>query len=586
MFGQLIARRRQALPNLADLAERLETQARSRHAFLLVAALASIILAGYHFGTFDQFAHLPFLKYYADPTLYPNDQYIHEMSRQNYSYFWRLLAPVYQLDLRYASQVNEMVRPLILGSVMGAIHVLATYLTFWAVWALSLEIFDHAETALFSVLAFIVPHLGFGGFPALEFSLLNRTFALPFELWAIVFYLRRRTWLAFLCLGLMYNIHIISVNFVLAMFVLDAVRRWREVGWRTLVVGLGMFLLGAAPVLLWRIADPPIALRPDPEWFSVMTRGTLYNLFFMVAPYLHINLVTLFGLSTLAMYAIGQRLAPPVRHAGTLLNFIVALVAILLVQVFTSYVYPITILVQLQIIRAGVFVLVIGYLFFTHYLLTLYRSGELREGEFFFHTAALIASPMPLIPMAFWAVRRWVNSARVRLAVLAVTAVGSLAFAGWLLTSLNLWSPGLHPFGPRNAWYATQRWARENTPRDALFLTPPEKWWLYDSDWRAFSERSTVVTHAELLMVALAPSYFPEWRERFEQVAPGAIEQFGGNFFDNQRLIGEAYNTLTAADFARIAQRYGASYLVMEKPNLRAFPVVYENEKFIVYALR
>jgi len=35
----------------------------------------------------------------------------------------------------------------------------------------------------------------------------------------------------------------------------------------------------------------------------------------------------------------------------------------------------------------------------------------------------------------------------------------------------------------------------------------------------------------------------------------------------------------------RAACRYNASYLVSEKPHTRAFEQVYENDKFVVYAL-
>ncbi|MGQ0600651.1 MAG: DUF6798 domain-containing protein [Anaerolineales bacterium] len=574
------------LPILSTLADRVWTDARARHSFFLLAALASIVISGYHFGTFDQFAHIPFLKYYADPTLFPRDEFVQQMSRQNYSYFWRLFVPVYQLDLAYGQQMPETIQPLFLGSAMLMTHIAATYATFWMFWEISLELFDDLPTAFFSVLAFIIPHLGFGGFMVLEFSLLNRTFALPFLLWAIVLYLRRHYGLAFLVVGAMYNIHVISVNFVLAMLLFDAARRWRAVGLKTIAVGVSLFVLGAAPVLWWRLTASAIILQPDLEWFSVMTRGTLYNLFFMVAPYFHINFITLFGLSALLMFGIGHRFAPARRHAASLLNFMIAVAVILAAQVVTTHFFPITIIVQLQIIRVGVFALSFGYLYFVHYLLVRQRAGNLGWWDFCLLMAATIVSPTPLFPAALWAMQQWIRLARARL-VAMLAAVGlSILLGAWLLSTFNLWAPGLHPFGPRNAWYEAQRWARAHTPRDAVFITPPDKWWLYESDWRVFSERSTIVSHIELIMIAIAPSYFPEWRERFEQVAPGAIEQFDGDYFENVDIIRQAYNTLTLNDLRRISQRYGADYLVVEKPNRRELAIAYENEQFIIYKLR
>jgi hypothetical protein len=573
------------LHRLNGLVQRLSADARARHAFFLLAALASILISGYHFGTFDQYAHITFLKYYADPGLFPRDEFVRLMSGQNYSYFWRLFVPIYQLDLAYGQNIPEALRPIFLGSTMLAAHVAVTYVTFWRLWRLSVELFDSTMTAFFSVLALIIPHVGFGGFMALEFSLLNRTFALPFLLWALTLYLQRRYRPAFFIAGAMFNIHVISVNFVLAMFALDAARRWRDIGWRTLAASAGLFLVAAAPVLIWRLTDPTAAMPADPEWFAVMTRGTLYNLFFLIAPYFHINLITLFGLSTLLMFFVGWKWAPSRRHNASLLNFCLALIAILLVQIVTAQFWPITLIVQLQIIRAGVFVMLLGYLYFVHYTLTALPDAQ-SEWDFFFLIATTVVAPMPLFPAAVWLLQRWVRSARARLAATVTAVVASVVFGAWLLVTLDLWSPGLHPFGPRNAWYDAQRWAREHTPRDAVFITPPEQWWLYDSDWRVFSERATVVSHIELIMVAIAPSYFPEWRERFEQVAPGAIARFGGNYFDNRAIVREAFYTLSLAELRRIGARYGAGYVVMEKPNQRDLPLLYENEQFTIYALR
>ena len=57
-------------------AQQLEHRSVLRHVFYLAAALACIMLIGYHFGTFDQVVHIPFLKTWANPTLYPTDPFL------------------------------------------------------------------------------------------------------------------------------------------------------------------------------------------------------------------------------------------------------------------------------------------------------------------------------------------------------------------------------------------------------------------------------------------------------------------------------------------------------------------------------
>ena len=193
---------------LLSLAARLHRRPIDRYAFFLLATLVTILIMGYHFGTFDQFAHIPYLKKFADPALFPNDGFI-GLRHESYSYFWRAFVPLRQLTPGSDT---------LLQWTLLAGHFAVTYLTFVMFWGLSWDLFQNPLAALLSTLAFIVPHLGFAGFPQFEFSLLNRTFALPFALWAIRLYLQGRPGRAFLLAGLLFNIHVITVVFVLIGF--------------------------------------------------------------------------------------------------------------------------------------------------------------------------------------------------------------------------------------------------------------------------------------------------------------------------------------------------------------------------------
>ena len=167
---------------------------------------------------------------------------------------------------------------------------------------------------------------------------------------------------------------------------------------------------------------------------------------------------------------------------------------------------------------------------------------------------------------------------------MATVAVGLIGGAFAVVLPYGLWRPGFYPYGPTTDWEAIQRCARELTPRDALFITPPEKWGLYDSDWRTFSERSTLATHDELLMIALAPIHYDTWKERFTQVAPGALEQFDSNFFDAQRASRDAYNGLSADQILAVAQRYGVDFVVREVPNTLPWASLNcDNSQYVIY---
>lgn len=164
----------------------------------------------------------------------------------------------------------------------------------------------------------------------------------------------------------------------------------------------------------------------------------------------------------------------------------------------------------------------------------------------------------------------------------------SLMYVVSLLLALNfkLWGPGVYIFPQKNAFNDVQLWAKANTPKDALFITPPEQFWMYDTEWRVLSERSTVSTISELLEGAFDPGYIQYWKPRFEDVAPGALEQFRSNFYDNLAITKRAYYSLSTNKLLEIAHKYHASYLVVEKPYTHNLPIVYQNAQFIVYKVK
>lgn len=556
---------------LTTLSERFARSPRLRHLLFLAATCCTLAFLGYYFGTFDQVIHIPFLKKDVDPSLYPNDPFF-ALSAQHYSYFWFLFRPFYRLG--------------VLEMAMFVVHVLTTYATFWALWTLSDTLFQNPLANLFTVALFAFPHVGFAGFPVFEFSLLNRTFALPFLLWAITLYLRRRYLFAFLLVGVMYNLHVISANFVLAMFLFDSLLQFRASGWRNPLLGIAAFLAGALPVLIWKLDGPPADFSLRPEWLDLINRSVLLNVYELFAPQPQIVFGTLSGASALAVFFIARHGAPPAQNDRTLTNFVVAILLILTAQYVTTHWLPVAIVIQLQIIRAGVFALVFGYLYCAHYLAELYQSRALRSFDFGVLAAAAVASVFPVILVIVWTLQRLIHPARWRPWVIAGALVVMYFGSAGLVLHYRLWRPGIHIFPEQTPWHDAQLWARGHTPVEAVFITPPHRWWFYESEWRVLSERATVVTLSEFIDAAFTPQYVETWRPRFEALAPGALARFRGDIFENLDITKQAFYGHSADDFRRIARQYGASYLVVEKPHTYAFPVVYENGQFIIYDLR
>ena len=83
---------------LNSFAHRLSSSPARRQLLFAGATLFTIFFVGYHFGTFDQAVHIPFLKKYADPTLYPGDRFL-DLRLQHNSYFWFFFLPFYRLGI-------------------------------------------------------------------------------------------------------------------------------------------------------------------------------------------------------------------------------------------------------------------------------------------------------------------------------------------------------------------------------------------------------------------------------------------------------------------------------------------------------
>jgi uncharacterized protein DUF6798 len=540
------------------------------HLLFTAATLFVVLFYGYHFGTFDQVIHIPALKKFADSTLYPGDAFM-ELRLQHYSFFWLLFVPFYRLG--------------VLPVAMFITHLLVTYSTFWVLWALSDLLFHNRLTNLLCLVALAFPHATFGGWTVFEFSLLNRTFVLPFLLLAVILFLRRRYLLAFALLGLLYNLHAISTNFALGMILFDCLVEWRRVGWRTPIVGMIVFIIAALPVLLWKLGGPGGDFSLQPEWFSIITRGVLYNNYYLFAPYLQILLLTAGGVGAIVLFFVARRYTPPHEHDRAITIFVYALLLILLVQMVTTVWLPLTLIVEAQLIRAGVFVMIFGYLYFANYLVESLQPRLRERLDWGVLTGIFVFSLLPFIPALAHLLQQAIPTPRGRrLAMLSLVLV---VFASIIFVAgqLDLWHPGIHLDGPQTPWYDVQIWARDHTPNDTIFITPPYIWSYYESDWRVFSERSTVVSLTELLDVAFAPDYTATWVHRFETLAPGALAQFSGDNPKNGAIIARAFYGLADDAILRAACQYHTSYLVIEKPHLRPFPRVYQNQQFVVYSL-
>lgn len=542
-----------------------------RHLFFLLVAILAVAVNGYHFGTFDQVFHITFLKKFLDPSLYPGDPFL-DLRWYHFSFFWFPFIPLLKAGLLEIS--------------MFIIHVLTVYGTVWMFWELSNLLFENATTNLLVVLALIFPHIGFPGFQIIEFSLLNRTFVLPFLLGSIYLYLKDKKYGAFALLGLMFNLHVIYAAFVLCMFLLNEALTFKWKAWWKPILRLGLFVAVGLPVLLWRAqTGNGIDLTLRPEMLDLAARGLLSTIYHPISALPHVigNLVA--GIGTVWAFVLGHRRAPATPIHRTTRNFAVAIGILIGVGLLTTYVLPVTIFVQMQILRVGVFMLYFGMLYFAHFLVSQFESGRLNKQAFLLLGLSYVILISPLAAILLWLLLRALRKTALRPVWLFPLMVLIEALTLGISLQSNLWSPGFHIYGPNSDWRDVQEWAKASTPVDTKFISPPHLFWHYIPDWRVFSERATVATAPELMEIPFDPTFETNFRPRLEAVAPGAIEQFDGDYMQTLAMIKQAYYTNSAEDFTEVGCQFTAEYLVVEADHPYSLPLVYQNEGFFVYQL-
>ena len=463
---------------------------------------------------------------------------------------------------------------------MFLVYLATTYITFWALWSLSKTLFHNPLTSLLAVVASAFPHMGFFAFPLFEFSLLNRTAVLPFEIIAFRFYFKKNYVATFLILGILYNFHALSVHFVLAMVGMDMLFSLIQKRDYKAFLAAPFFFIAALPVLIWKFSHSGTQMSVQWEWFHFLNVSTFFHLFnFVSVTNPAINLLTAGGISALILFFIAKKMIPKNDLHDKVAHFMYGGIFILLIQQIATIFFPLTIIIQAQIIRIGIFLTFFSYLYMSH-MVSIYKKSK-THFICFVTTLFLSISPLVLLlSLIFW---RVIHTKILKIVILSVIIIFLTAL--YILKSFNFIRPGIHIWPEKTAFYDIQIWAKTHTPRTTRFITPPAKWGLYDVEWRVGSERSTISTLSELLEGAFDPSYISYWKPRFEDIAPNAIKQFKGDYLANPKIANNAYYNHSTEQFIALGRKYHASYLVVDRKNTYSLPITYQNKEYTVYSL-
>ncbi len=473
--------------------------------------------------------------------------------------------------------------------------------------------------------------LGFPG-PYLNFFHPGLPYANPLILWSMIFFFQRRFFTAAALAGIAWNFHPMSTLFLLFSYSIYFLFNQKEFNLRTSLSCLMAFTLLAAPTLIKAFNYLGSVPPPDQLWLKTIRLTAWYQCFpSSWPPQLIIRAGLFFLLFLTALISIPR--SPMKRRILTFTSSVGLLC--LLGTVFTDL-YPIPLIIKLSFWRSTFIYLMLALPCIAYMLTNLCNqtiarrfvviafmvllTGYLQCFKLYYFPFLLcflilalyerpIAARFPSVrdrfPALFFSSLFFVllyhvlfDQGSFRLVLFFGFTIVFLWLTTWTrryykkwpilqawwvlpLVFIALFDFGvlLHKGGPAiyyqgrmqgetDPWADIQIFAREHSHKDDLFIIPP-----YLSSFGIYALRATLGDWAEGGNVLYTDNQFAK------EVLP-RMEAIGWKEVNG---VYDGYNNLSTAQVLRTAKKYGARFVITEKPKIFDLKKLYENKKFILY---
>ena len=537
----------------------------------LVLAVAAWTFNPYHFAVSDHTYKIPFLKASWDPSLYTRDLTV-------------------GMRVAYASLFSWVVGPF--NSIVGldlAFFIIqsVTILAFFLLVArLGTLLTGERLVGWFAILLLFFPQVVAGGISTFDLLVQERFVAFVFVLASLLLLAQGRAVAAGLLAGFAGDVHLVTLaNFLVAAACLFGITLARAGTRRAATSTAGRFLLamfvGALPVLtqVVRNGQGRFLTWIDPEWLRMIVVRSPQH---FLPDYRLFGAHALLGLVLIVLtwrWQADRRLRDVLAAAmlGMIAGFVLA----------TLFVTTLPWLVGLQ--------------------LCLYRTDQSFLIVAAVATAWLFTRMFPtrpalaLVALVLFSFAPWWT----RLGLMCGLALISLAMPSrqnridtdrWPLRGRQMivglalflliaimrghrphWDNPLQPKDSPNI--EAQRWLRLHTERNALVLTPPG-----ESDFRIFSERSVLGSWKDWTYNVLSRDFAFEMYDRLHEMC-GLSPTDCSSWKDCEQDCDEHYAHLSESDILRLARKYGLNYVVRPAGAPLAWPSIFKNSGYLVYAI-
>lgn len=508
-------------------------------------ALISPLIHGYYFGFIDQAFYLPYLNKIFDPMLYQKD-YMFSQGHWAYSpfnYFIVFLKKVIGLDL---------------AGTDFLLFIITLWLLYLAIYSLAKTIYKKDTIAFLAVWLFIVPKWAAQiGHMTHQFYFVSRDLSLALSLLGLNYLLRRQFISSFLL--------ILGATFTNLSIPVPVGILWLWL-WYKRQKRLPFFAF--------------INLGQNQDWLEILRSRGSYSF-----PHLwrwtgwgNFGLfISLLGTSWLVLkdklfskYTYEMKLFLKICTGLFIFNFII------------TAVIPVISLIQLQLVRTVNFIFVIALISFAaaNYKLISYSHWVVKlssllaiTGVYFWgdHLTGwhfVIIWTLPVLLILFPKLLKLKSRRFFHLNLFLILILLVNLFIKLLIIKPQVFWPyywhypnALISVTDFPNWLAAQTWAKQNTPPETIFLTPPNF-----SGFRSFSQRSIVGDSKDGAVIFYTWEYTKLWQDKMEVL--------------------KNYTQFRESEFIRVQQQYPFQYLIVTSshPALN-FQLVYKNSNFLIYKI-
>lgn len=582
---------------------------------VMFVCLATILVAfgvrGFEHGALnnfrDQSVQLPIIYSYADAGLFPGDFLV--AARSHYVTF-------FYPALGVASRIIP------LNWLMLGLYLVSTAITVTAVYLLGESLYPRRGVGIGAVILYLAYFPNLGGDYTHSPFVTHTTFAVSLQLLGLALIFRKKPlWAAFL-LGLAANINAMTsffVSFAWAFAILGKLigalptenqenalnkpysrglksiasliwqRWWIEEKLLLVPIVMG---LAAAPILYWRLflLDVP-AEAPIEDYVSIMRLRLWYAVFpFSVEKSLYILMA-----GVIALWVYSFHFGKPQQHLQVLWMMGGILTLCIIGTVFTE-IFPKEFAIQLQLIRSSWLLNYFMIFYLANMVAALLRRSLQQVGLAFLLVIGLAAArwvlglfptthPTPyrlyvdfnnpwttnLQPIIFaglmlpllWYVWKIQRQQAPRYAHRFIIW---FAFAAIVFTAPMFLESAVPSRQVRTSiyWERTQAWIRDNTPKEATFITPPQL-----DGFRIGAQRTQLGDWKDGTVGIFDDVWVVEWRERMLDLG-----------LDEDTF---SFSPLNQAQVCNVAEKYRMDYAVVFRSWEIGGEAVYLNAEFAVY---